>query len=158
MALELPLTAVENTLMAAIAHDLGKVGISDASLKKNGPLTDEEWSEIKRHPDIGADIIKKAYGLDEIAEIIRHHHERWNGKGYPDGLSGKDIPVSSRIIALCDSVDAMMTRRVYRDAMSAESCKSELRRNIDIMYDPDFTEIFLNNWDYIIDDLYNEHG
>ena len=83
------------------------------------------------------------------------HHERWDGKGYPKGLAGKDIPFVSRIIALCDSVDAMRSRRVYRDPLSVSICCEELSKGRGTMYDPELTDIFLKNWDFIVGDLYD---
>ena len=172
--LRLPALQREMIEMTAAVHDIGKAGISDATLKKPGRLTDEEWAEIKNHPTIGAEIIKKAGQesimpemwmpmsgegrLDHVAAGVAAHHERWNGSGYPNGLAGNDIPLVSRIIALCDSVDAMLSKRVYRDALSPEVCKDELRKGRGIMYDPSLTDSFLAAWDYIVGSLYSKEG
>jgi len=135
--------------MTAAIHDIGKVGISDAVLHKNGPLNDEEWSEIRQHPEIGAHILLAADELDIVADGVLHHHERWDGSGYPARLSGEDIPLSARIIAICDSVDAMKSDRPYRKALSDEVCKKELQKNSGVMYQPELVKIFLDNWDSI---------
>lgn len=140
--------------VTATVHDIGKVGISDATLKKAGKLDDDEWKEMKSHASIGEDIILKAGKLLGIAEGVRSHHERWNGTGYPDGLKEANIPYSARIIAICDSVDAMMSTRVYRKALSAEVCQSELVKGQGIMYQPELVDIFLKNWENIVGDLY----
>jgi len=147
--LGLPPLQSQTIEMTAAIHDIGKVGIRDAVIHKNGPLNDEEWAEIRQHPEIGAHILMAADELGIVAEGVLHHHERWNGTGYPDGLSGENIPFSSGIITICDSVDAMKSDRPYRKALSDEACKQELIKNSGIMYQPELLEIFLNNWDTI---------
>ena len=136
--------------MAAHVHDIGKIGVPDAVLSKTGPLNDEEWFLIHRHPVIGADILRKSPGLSEIADIVLHHHERWDGKGYPDGISGSDIPLGSRIIAICDSIDAMTTSRPYRRILSQQECREEIRQASGTMYDPDIVKAVLKEWDKIV--------
>lgn len=140
--------------VTATVHDIGKVGISDSTLKKPGKLDDEQWVEMKSHTIIGEEVINKAGKLDIIAKGVRSHHEKWNGTGYPDGLKGEDIPFSSRIIAICDSADAMMSTRVYRKALTPEICKSELIKGKGVMYQPELVDAFLENWDTIVGDLY----
>lgn len=140
----------ETIHMAAHVHDIGKIGIPDAILEKPGPLDDDEWFKIRQHPQIGAVILNKSTGLSEIAAIVLRHHERWDGKGYPDGISGSDIPLGSRIIAICDSIDAMTSERPYRKILSHEACKEEIRRNSGVMYDPVIAEIVLREWDKIV--------
>ena len=88
-------------------------------------------------------------GFDEIAGIVRHHHERWNGKGYPQALTGDEIPFGSRIIAVADSIDAMLSNRKYRKSMPAVQCRTEIERNSGIMYDPVIADIFMRNWSFI---------
>lgn len=141
--------------VTASVHDIGKVGIGDSTLNKPGKLDDIEWQEMKSHTVIGEDILNKAGKLETIAKGVRAHHERWDGNGYPDGLKGTNIPYSARVIAICDSTDAMMSTRVYRGALSAEECKKELEKGKGVMYQPDFVDIFLSNWEYIVGDLYN---
>ena len=104
--------------MAAHLHDIGKIAVPDSVLRKAGPLTRPEWEEMRRHPVTGYEILRKIDDFKEIALLVRHHHERWDGRGYPDGLSGHDIPPGSRVIAVADSIDAMMSSRSYRPAMS----------------------------------------
>ena len=136
--------------MAAHVHDIGKIGVPDAVLEKAGPLNEAEWSMIRRHPVIGADILRRSAGLSGIADIVLHHHERWDGKGYPEGIGGPDIPLGSRIIAICDSIDAMTTERPYREILSPQECREEIRRNGGAMYDPDIVEAVLREWDKIV--------
>lgn len=142
---------MQNLSVAAQLHDIGKIGVPDNILLKNGRLTAEEYEKIKLHSQIGANIISRDQGMKEVAEIVLHHHERWDGKGYPDGLSHKDIPMESRIIAVADSIDAMTSKRVYRDSMSLEKCRHEIEANSGIMYDPAIVQIVLQNWDEIVD-------
>ncbi len=136
--------------LAAHVHDIGKIGVPDAVLAKPGPLDHEEWSKIREHPRIGADMLRSFTGLSEIADIVLHHHERWDGKGYPDGVRGTDIPLGSRIIAICDSIDAMATERVYRSALSPRECREEISRNSGVMYDPDIAAIVLEKWEKVL--------
>lgn len=136
--------------MAAHVHDIGKIGIPDSILAKSGKLTQAEWNLVKEHPRIGADILSKFPGLSEVAVIILHHHERWDGKGYPDGLKEEQIPFGSRIIAVCDSIDAMMSYRPYHPFLDSLECASEIERNSGIMYDPKAAEAVLQNWDKVI--------
>ncbi|NLH02066.1 MAG: HD domain-containing protein [Clostridiales bacterium] len=153
--LKIPPLETEKLEMAASVHDLGKVGISDAVLNKCGKLTEEEWAEIRRHPDIGADIIMKCEKLESVAEIIRHHHEHWDGSGYPGGLIGDEIPKGSQIIAICDAVDSMMIARVYRPAFSRENCIEEIKNCKGTMFCPELADKFVSGWDYIVSDLYS---
>lgn len=141
--------------VAATVHDIGKIGISDATLNKAGKLDEEEWKEMKRHTVIGEEVLLKAGKLLNVAQGVRSHHERWNGTGYPDGLKGADIPYSARIIAICDSVDAMMSTRVYRNALSMDVCRSELINGRNIMYQPELVDVFLKNWGSIVGNLYD---
>lgn len=144
-------STMQNIETAASLHDIGKIGIPDYVLLKPGRLTDEEYEIIKQHSMIGANIIGQAKGMLEISGIILHHHERWDGKGYPEGLSREDIPIESRIIAIADSIDAMTSRRVYRESLSLDHCRQEIERNSGIMYDPAITQIVLQNWSDIVD-------
>lgn len=148
--LGLPEDQTELIHMAAHAHDIGKIGVPDSILTKRDKLTPEEWKLMQKHPQIGADILNKSHVLSGIAEIVLHHHERWDGKGYPSGLQKTDIPYGSRIIAVCDSIDAMMSRRSYREKLTAQECRLEIQRNINVMYDPDIARAILNSWDVIV--------
>ncbi|HZS30916.1 MAG TPA: HD-GYP domain-containing protein [Gaiellaceae bacterium] len=113
---------------AALFHDIGKIGVPDAVLLKEGPLTPLEWLAMKSHPDAGARIIERLGYLDEIVPVIRYHHERLDGDGYPGGLSGEDIPLGARIVHVADTLDALTTSRVYRDAMSFDDALAEIKR------------------------------
>lgn len=140
----------EKIHIAAHLHDIGKIGIEDSVLRKNGPLDNREWLSMKQHPAIGYTILSKVESFEEIAIIVRHHHESWNGKGYPDGIAAKNIPLGSRIIAIADSIDAMLSTRSYRTAMSHEKCKAELFKNSGVMYDPEIVKLALQNWEMLI--------
>lgn len=140
--------------IAAHLHDIGKIGIQDAILNKITPLDDVEMNILKNHSQIGYNILIKSKLLEDIAQLVLCHHESWNGKGYPNMLKGEDIPHGSRIIALCDSIDAMKTDRPYRKALSDTICKEEIRKNIGIMYDPSIAIHVLENWDIIIKEAY----
>jgi HD-GYP domain-containing protein (c-di-GMP phosphodiesterase class II) len=120
------------------------VGIPDNILLKPGKLTNEEFDVIKRHPDIGADILKPLPPMAKETEIIRHHHERYDGYGYPAGLKGNDIPYLSRIITLADSFDAMTSDRPYRKGMSIQDALEEIKRCKGKQFDPSLADTFIN--------------
>ena len=126
----------EAILLAARIHDLGKVATSDLILRKPGRLTDDEFAIIKRHPVDGSEILRHLSPYRHIVEIVRHHHERWDGRGYPDGLAGEAIPFGSRVIAVADTYDAMTTDRPYRRALTHEEALAELRRSAGTQFDP----------------------
>jgi len=135
----------EEIHIAAHLHDIGKIGIPDKILNKNGKLTEDEWNYIKAHPKIGYNILRKSSRLKNISRIVLYHHERWDGKGYPDGLSKFEIPFGSRIISVCDSIDAMTSTRSYRKALTFEKCINEIRANSGIMFDTLIVDCVLNN-------------
>jgi HD-GYP domain-containing protein (c-di-GMP phosphodiesterase class II) len=137
--------------IAGNLHDIGKIGIPDSILLKQGGLTDEEFEVIKRHPVIGSNIIGH-FGMWTVEqEIIRHHHERWDGKGYPDNLKGEDIPFLSRIMSVADAYDAMTSDRSYRKKMEEEKVVNIIRENSGGQFDPDVVDTFLqihgNGWE-----------
>lgn len=142
---------VEKIHIAAHLHDIGKIGIPDAVLNKEDRLSEKEWEEMKKHPMIGAEILSKSEHLNELKEIVLYHHERFDGKGYPEGLAEKKIPFGSRIIALCDSIDAMLSTRSYRKAHSLEYCYEEIQCNLGAMYDPAIGKTVLEHWKEIVD-------
>ena len=121
-------------------HDIGKIGIHDSILNKPGSLTYEEYEEIKKHPLIGVNIVSPLGFDSQEQAIIRNHHERWDGKGYPDGLSGENIPRLSRILSVADSFDAMNSNRAYRKSLPFLECIKELRRNSGTQFDPEVVE------------------
>jgi diguanylate cyclase (GGDEF)-like protein len=125
------------TLRAAGAlHDIGKLAVPDAILSKPGPLTEEEWQFVRRHPEIGERVLRAAPALTPVGPLVRSTHERFDGRGYPDGLAGDAIPLASRIVAVCDAFHAMTSDRPYRVAMSAEGALDELRRGAGTQFDP----------------------
>ena len=141
---------IERIHIAAHLHDIGKIGVPDAVLKKEGRLTEEEFAYIKKHPLIGAEILGKSHALSELSDIVLMHHERFDGKGYPLGKSGADIPIGARIIAVCDSIDAMTSNRCYRKAHDFDYCYKEIEKNLGTMYDPMIGQYVLDNWEEII--------
>ena len=144
---------IQEIHIAAHLHDIGKIGIPDSVLLKPGRLDDEEWKMMKRHPQIGADILAKSPRFSRISAIILHHHERYDGKGYPFGAKEQEIPLGSRIIAVCDSIDAMASARAYRKALPLDTVYEEIEKNIVLMYDPDVAKKLLDNRS-IIEEVY----
>jgi putative nucleotidyltransferase with HDIG domain len=128
--------------VAALLHDIGKVGVPDEILNKPGPLTPEERAVMTLHPIWGAELLTRVPGLEAVATIVRYHHERWDGMGYPHGLSGERIPLASRIIAVCDAHNAMTSDRPYRNAIGRERALSELREGAGGQFDPTVVEQF----------------
>lgn len=127
---------VDTVRVAGYLHDLGKLGVKDSVLLKKDRLTDEEFEQIKAHPVIGEEIIRPIGFLPEERAVIRHHHERWDGKGYPDGLKGEEIPLLARIITVADAFDAMTSDRPYRPRMSLETGVEEILKNQGTQFDP----------------------
>ena len=126
---------VSRLRLAAMLHDVGKVRVPDEILRKPGPLDDDEWREMARHPVVGAEIVARVEGLEPIGPWIRHSHERIDGTGYPDGLAGEAIPLASRILLVADAFDAMTSDRSYRRAMSVEDAVAELDANAGTQFD-----------------------
>ncbi len=134
--------ALRELQLAAFLHDIGKIAIRNDILDKNGPLNEDEWKEIKKHPRLGAEILEPIKELKEVARHIKHHHERVDGKGYPDGLKGEEIPLASRIIAVADAFEAMTAARPYRDKMPRRKAIEELRRCSGRQFDKRIIEAF----------------
>jgi len=128
---------------ASIVHDIGKMGIPDEILNKSTTLTEEEYEMIKKHPILAANLLEGFEHLKELSVIVKHHHERWDGNGYPDGLIGEKIPILSRIMALADAFDAMTSDRSYRKALSLDKTIKEIKTNAGKQFDPKIVEIFL---------------
>jgi putative nucleotidyltransferase with HDIG domain len=140
--MDLPPDEQARIVKSALIHDLGKVGIMDSIISKPGPLTDEEYNILKRHPIIGAEIINRMKGLQDLVPLVRHHHERWDGRGYPDGLEKEEIPIGARILALSDSLDAMLSDRPYRPTRSMKEVVEEVIRCSGTQFDPQVVEAF----------------
>ncbi len=127
---------IKTLKIGALFHDIGKIGISDSILLKKGKLTKEEYNEIKKHPVIGKNILSNAEIFQDIIPIVLHHHESYNGKGYPNHLSGKDIPLLAKIVCVADAFDAMTSKRSYRDELDISYVKSEIKSQAGIQFDP----------------------
>jgi len=144
--------------LAGLLHDIGKIGINEAVLCKEGKLTEQEIDHIRTHPTIGADILCGIKQMRDIVPGVLCHHERIDGKGYPDGLAGEQIPLIGKIIGLADSFDAMTSKRVYRDAMTVEQALEEIKKGLGTQFDEKIGKIFLNSdvyqlWDIIQSEL-----
>ncbi len=135
--------AMAELAAVALLHDVGKIGIPDEVLHKEGPLNEAEWHLMREHPVIGERILSSVPGLEAVARAVRHEHERWDGDGYPDGLSGGPIPLSSRIVLACDAWHALVSDRPYRRALLAEEAIAELRRCAGTQFDPDVVAALL---------------
>jgi len=144
LACRLSPTEVAAVRYGGILHDIGKIGVDEAILRKPGPLTPEEAAQMRRHPEIGAQIISQMRFARDVAPIIHGHHEYWDGSGYPYGLSGEAIPLGARIITIVDAYDAMMTDRPYRAALGDDESLRRLRNGRGSQFDPDLLDIFIN--------------
>ena len=140
----------------ALLHDIGKIGIPDAVLTKPARLTDEEYMQIRNHPVIGSMILDGITTIPSIATGAKYHHERYDGKGYPDGLSGEQIPEMARIIAVADTYDAMTSRRTYKKVITQAEARAELERSMGTQLDPEITRVMLELIDEDTD--YDMHG
>ena len=138
--------------IGGLFHDIGKIGVPDSILLKTEKLTDNEYSEIKNHPKIGAQILSNATLFEKAIPIVKHHHERYDGFGYPEKLAGENIPYLARITAIADSFDAMTSRRTYRDSMPLDVVKAEIEKNKETQFDPNFADVFLD----ILNNHYDE--
>ena len=138
--------------IGGLFHDIGKIGIPDSILLKTERLTDDEYSEIKNHPTIGAHILSNATIFEKAIPIVKHHHERYDGFGYPSKLKGENIPYLARIATVADSFDAMTSRRSYRDSMPLDIVKAEIEKNKGTQFDPNIADVFID----ILNNHYNE--
>ena len=158
----LPEEQIKLLKIGGLFHDIGKIGIPDSILLKPEKLTDDEYSEIKNHPSIGAHILGSAEAFKNIEPIVKHHHEKFDGKGYPSGLQGEGIPYLARIAAIADTFDAMTSKRSYRNALDMQIVKDEIERCKGTQFDPQLSDVFLdileNDFDKIkeIQDKYSK--
>lgn len=135
---------LRDLVLAAQMHDIGKIGLPKHILQKPGPLNDDEWARIKQHPTHGMEIVSRVKGIGHLATVIRHHHERFDGNGYPDGVAGEQIPLEARIISVADTFDALTSERPYRAAMTIDEAKAELKNVAGTQLDPECVETLLS--------------
>ena len=135
---------IESIRVAALVHDIGKIGVPDTVLAKPGPLSEKEFALIRRHPELGAAIVRNMPTFAAEADLVLHHHERWDGAGYPRGVAGRNIPVGARIIQLADSIDAMLMPRMYKGAYPLEKVVAELTLNAGGQFDPELSAAALD--------------
>jgi response regulator RpfG family c-di-GMP phosphodiesterase len=141
--LDFPKNVRDKLEQAANMHDIGKIGIDETILKKKGRLTPEESIAMSKHPEIGATIVQQVPFLEDAVPVILHHHERFDGRGYPKGLKGEEIPLTARIVMVADAIDAMMRARPYRGSLAMEKVLRELRDNAGTQFDPMIVDIIL---------------
>lgn len=134
----------ETLRIASLLHDVGKIGTDDLILDKTGPLTEEEWRLVKLHPVKGEEILKPIKQLQQVLPIIKYHHERMDGKGYPDGLKGEEIPLLAKILCLADSFDSMTANRPYQPGMSKADAFEEIKMKTETQFDPAVAKAFLS--------------
>ncbi|MBP2643151.1 MAG: metal dependent phosphohydrolase [Firmicutes bacterium] len=144
-AMGLPKEEQNRIHLGAHLHDIGKIGIPDSILNKPGKLSENEFAMMRLHPEIGDKIVSKARVLLSVADIVRHHHERYDGAGYPDGLCGEGISLGARIIAVADAFDAMTTQRIYRPMVDVRVALEELQRSSGTQFDPVVIRTFFFN-------------
>lgn len=142
--MRLPMKSEEITWLAGLLHDIGKISLPESILLKPGYLTMNEFNKVKQHPVTGAKILSNIFAFHKVAPIVLHHHERLDGRGYPEGLKGEKIPLASRIIAVADAFDAMTSDRPYRKAMSIADACQVLEDTAGTQFDPEVISIFLN--------------
>ena len=142
--LGLPEAELKKLELGGLFHDIGKIGVPDSILLKEARLTDEEYSQIKQHPNIGVHILSNASIFNDILPIVEHHHEKFDGSGYPSKLAGNDIPFLARIATIADSFDAMASKRAYRNSLDIQTIISEFEKCRGTQFDPELTDIFLD--------------
>jgi len=138
---------IDKVKLAGLLHDIGKIGVKESVLNKPGSLTDEEFQHIQEHPEIGEHILAPIADDKEILRLVRSHHERYNGSGYPDRLRDTQIPLAARILAISDAYEAMTSERPYRKAMNDKAASAEIERGKGIQFDPEAADAFLKNKD-----------
>lgn len=135
---------IETIKLAGLLHDVGKLGVKQKVLLKNGSLSGEEYEEVKKHSEIGMEIVKPFRFFNEVVRVIKHHHERYNGGGYPDGLKGQDIPLGSRILAIADCYDALTSERAYRKAYPPWEAAKIMKKEDGNKFDGQLLDIFMS--------------
>jgi HD-GYP domain-containing protein (c-di-GMP phosphodiesterase class II) len=156
IAMQVPEEILKSVRLGSILHDVGKIGVSDTILLKDGPLTDDEWVIMRAHPEIGERMLSGIAFLSSALPVIRHHHERWDGEGYPDGLEAEEIPLAARIVAVCDAYDAMTSDRPYRNGMSHDAACEELIRCAGRQHDPMCSSLLIDVVSSLGDDAIEE--
>ena len=148
-------STIQRMHIAGLVHDVGKIGVRESVLCKQGRLSNDEYAEVRRHPEIGWNILKDIPNFDDILDGVRHHHERWDGGGYPSGIIGSDIPLPARLIALADTFDAMCSTRTYRAAMARDEVLAEMGAGAGSQFDPELVPLFLkldfSEWESLIE-------
>jgi putative nucleotidyltransferase with HDIG domain len=165
MGEEEPLKGAEihKIYLGGLLHDIGKMGIDESVLRKKGRLTEQELTDMRKHPSLGAGILREIKQMRDIVPAVLCHHERPDGKGYPNGLTGEQIPLAGKIVGLADSFDAMTSKRTYRGAMSVEEARTEIEKGLGTQFDGKVGRIFINSdlhqlWDFIQDGLAEIYG
>jgi len=130
-------------MRAALLHDVGKIGVPDAILRKPGKLTEEEFKAVRQHPTMGVALVSTVAGIEAMLDAVRHHHERWDGKGYPAGLTGIETPLMARLMAVADAFSAMTMDRPYRQGMNSQKALSILEAGAGTQWDPQCVQSFL---------------
>jgi putative nucleotidyltransferase with HDIG domain len=143
-ALGLPGHEIEAVRLGAMLHDVGKVGIVESILNKNGPLNPDEWEAMKRHVEYGSKLLEPLRGTESVREMVVHHHEFFDGSGYPEGLTGEQIPLGARIIAIADAYDTITSERTYKKARTAEEALQEIERCGNAQFDPELVRLFIS--------------
>lgn len=140
-------TRCELLEQAAVLHDIGKLFIPNAILHKPSPLTDEEWTQMRRHPEMGAIMLEGAKHLPEVVRVVLYHHENWDGSGYPEGLRGDEIPEEARVLAVVNAFDVMTSDQPYRTASSADGAHAEILMQAGSQFDPNIVKAFNQCWE-----------
>ena len=152
--LNLPKKQLQSLMKGAFLHDIGKIGISDNILLKNGKLDDDEWEEMKLHPILGKELIDNLPWFDDALDIIVHHHEKFDGTGYPDGLKEEKIPLNARLFAVIDVFDALVSKRPYKEPMEKDKALKIIKSEKGTHFDPQMVDLFCDNIEDIFDAVY----
>ena len=148
---------LRNVYYMGLLHDVGKIGVPDSIINKIGKLTEEEYQIIKKHPSIGEEILKTISEIPNVSIGAKYHHERYDGKGYPEGIEGEDIPLAACIIGIADAYDAMTSKRSYRDILSQDKVRDEIIKGTGTQFEPKCAEIMLKMMDEDTEYQMREH-